>query len=423
MSDTPARSDAPVRAPDAVRTVSTETFDTRELLANARRQAEERGLDDMLIVDVDAHHYETEAWSEIVTYLESPVLKHLATAGRHPALASTTAFLPTQVSGQQDVAGRVSRYSRRRFEKLPPDQDATPGGRTAGLARRAMEMMSIDYQILFPGLMLNLGLHPQPEFEVAVSRAYAKWLTEKVLPADPGLRTMLYLPFNDPAASLRLVEEYADAPGVVGFMVTATRYKPVHDNAYAPLYRALEERNQPIGFHAVFNRHERSFEQLNKFLSVHALGFTFTNMIHLTNWLVNGIPVRFPGLKVIWIESGLAWLPFLMQRLDHEWEMRSSEAPLLTKPPSEYMREMFYTSQPLERPSDMNVLKTTFDMINAETQLLYSSDYPHWDFDVPSKIYDLPFLSDTARRNILGLNAARLFGLPEEPRKRGAEIA
>jgi hypothetical protein len=51
-------------------------------------------------------------------------------------------------------------------------------------------------------------------------------------------------------------------------------------------------------------------------------------------------------------------------------------------------------------------------MINAETQLLYSSDYPHWDFDLPSTIYDLPFLSEKAKHNILGGNAARLFKLP-----------
>src|SRR5262249_24584207 len=47
----------------------------------------------------------------------------------------------------------------------------------------------------------------------------------------------------------------------------------------------------------------------------------------------------------------------------------------------------------------------------AETQLLYSSDYPHWDFDLPSTIYDLPFLSEQAKRNILGGNAIRLFNL------------
>ena len=50
-------------------------------------------------------------------------------------------------------------------------------------------------------------------------------------------------------------------------------------------------------------------------------------------------------------------------------------------------------------------------MINAETQLLYASDYPHWDMDLPSVIHDLPFLSPQAKRNILGENARKLFKL------------
>ena len=42
-------------------------------------------------------------------------------------------------------------------------------------------------------------------------------------------------------------------------------------------------------------------------------------------------------------------------------------------------------------------------------RLLYSSYYPHWDMDLPSTIYDLDFLSETAKRNILGGNAQRVF--------------
>ncbi|MDP6084501.1 MAG: hypothetical protein QGF68_00365 [Nitrospinota bacterium] len=54
-------------------------------------------------------------------------------------------------------------------------------------------------------------------------------------------------------------------------------------------------------------------------------------------------------------------------------------------------------------------------MINAETQLLCASDRPHWDFDPPGAIFDLPFLSDRARRNILGETALKLFNL-ERPK-------
>jgi predicted TIM-barrel fold metal-dependent hydrolase len=137
----------------------------------------------------------------------------------------------------------------------------------------------------------------------------------------------------------------------------------------------------------------------------------------MTNWILNGIPERFPKLKSVWVESGLAWVPFLMQRLDDQVLMRQSEAPLLKRLPSEYMREhCWYTNQPMET-THPRALEVTFEMINAETQLLFSSDWPHYDFDLPAAIYDLPFLSEQAKRNILGLNAARIFHLDPRPRK------
>ena len=100
-----------------------------------------------------------------------------------------------------------------------------------------------------------------------------------------------------------------------------------------------------------------------------------------------------------------------MQRLDNDYKMRSSEAPSLKKLPSEYMKDMYYSSQPMETPDDMDVLEMTFKMMNAESQLLWCSDYPHWDMDVPSIIWDLPFLDEKAKRNILGENARALFDL------------
>jgi uncharacterized protein len=384
-------------------------FDTRDALGHAARQARERGFQDVLIVDVDAHHYETESWAEIVEYIEEPVIRHLAQNGGVSKLIGGSTMIPTQV-GNQDIAGRVVRYTRRSEEDT-----GSASQRDAEIIRRAMQMMSIDYQIVFPTPMLNLGMHPVPEIEVAVSRAYARWLIDRVLPVDPRIKTMLYLPFNDPEACERMVDEFAGCDGVVGFMVTSVRYKPVHDKAFMRLYSTIQETGMPLGFHAAFNWQERAMEQLNRFISVHALGFPFYNMIHLTNWVINGLPERFPELDVMWIEAGLAWLPFLMQRLDDEYMMRSSEAPLLTRLPSEYMREMYFSSQPMESTANREALEVTFKMINASERLLYSSDYPHWDFDLPSKIWDLPFLDEQAKRNILGLSAARVFGLDAAP--------
>src|SRR3546814_14728310 len=112
-------------------------------------------------------------------------------------------------------------------------------------------------------------------------------------------------------------------------MVTATHQRGVFDNAYAKTYAALQERDLPLGFHAMFTWSDQSLRMMNRFIGVHALGFTWYNMLHMTNWVVNGMMERFPRLKTIWIESGLAWVPFLMQRLDNEYMLRTSDAPPL----------------------------------------------------------------------------------------------
>ena len=393
---------------DRGRRVSVEELNTTQLLAHARKQAVKRNLDDMIIVDVDAHHYENENFGEILPFMENEVLRQLTLSGR---TKNRHTILPGGF-GYQDMGGRVTRYPMRSSEK-------TPGGklRDVQLGHRWMDAMSVDYSCLFPSGMLNVGMHPQKEMEVDLCWAYNRWLTEKVLPeSDNRFYSMLCLPFSDPDAALRHIEAFGDRKHVGGFMVTTVRNLPVHDNAYMKVYRAMEERGLVLSFHSGPNWNEPIFRSCNRFLSVHALGFTWYNILHLTNWVINGLGERFPKLPVIWIESGLAWVPFLMQRLDHEYMLRTSECPLLKKKPSDYMRDMYYSSQPME-VQDMGALECTFRMINAETQLLYSSDYPHWDFDLPSTIYDLPFVSEKGKHNILGGTAARLFKLPPRNEK------
>ena len=383
---------------------SRSSFDTEQHLKNARRQAEVRKYDEFLIVDVDSHHYETEAFPEIAQFIEDPVLRSEA------LYQGMSRGGITSVDGSyQEMTGRVTRYPMRLREKVPPTihRDIT-------LMQRWMDAMGVDMACMFPTPMLNISTCPRVDVETALARAYNRWLCERILAEDPRLTSMLYLPFNDPDACLEIVEEFGDRKGVIGFMVTSTHYKSVHDNAYVKTYAALQERGLPLGFHAAYTWGDQSTRLMNRFISVHALGFVWHNMVHMTNWIFNGMPERFPKLKTIWIESGLAWVPFLMQRLDNEFMMRSSDAPLLKRKPSDYMREMFYTSQPMEMVNNAKALELTFEMISANSQLLYSSDYPHWDMDLPSTIYDLPFLDDGAKRAILGDNAKRLFKLEDQ---------
>ena len=384
------------------RDLSVEEFDTRTLLAHANQQAVQRRYEDFLIVDVDGHHWETMNFQRITDYIEDPVLRQQA------KYQGTGGGGITSASGSyQELGGRITRQDGRRQEKLLPGEQ-----RDITLTKRWMDAIGIDQVCLFPTPMLGLPFTPRPEVEVAMARAYNHWLCDTVLAAEPRIRSSLYLPMNDPAAAAKVVEDFAGRRGVVGFSVIASHSQPVYANDFVPIYRMLEERGLPLVFHAgLIWGTDKGIALCNRFIAAHALSFSWSNILHMTNWLVNGMPERFPKLKTCWVESGLAWIPFLMQRLDNEWMMRSSEVPLLKKRPSDYMREMFYSTQPMEMVGNREALELTFKMINAETQLMYSSDYPHWDTDLPSTIYDLPFLSDQAKRNILGGNAKRVFNL------------
>ena len=377
-------------------------YNTRLHLENARRQAEERNFGNILIVDADAHHLnEMTYFQDIAKYIEDEVLRHEVFNGE----AGKLMYPGFRGPQHQSVAGRLVRYRNEAMEDLKSDVHPE-----VEFQRREMSQIGIDYQVVFPTALLSLGMHPDPVIETQMAWAYMRWVVEEVLPDAPHVKTMVYLPMNQPDAAVKFVEHFRDHKGIVGWMVTSARYKPVHANEYMRLYGAIQETGLPLSFHAIYHQTERMFEGMNKFISIHALGFVFYNLVHLTNMIVNGIPERFPKLKFLWIEGGLAWIPFMMQRLDNEYLMRSSEAPLLRKLPSDYMRDMYYTSQPIEN-NDLALMESTFKAMNAETQLLFSSDYPHWDFNLPSTIYDLPFLSEEAKLRILGKNAWDLFQL------------
>jgi predicted TIM-barrel fold metal-dependent hydrolase len=393
-----------------VRNLRYDEFSETKSLEHASQQARVRNYQDFLIVDVDSHHYENEHYKEVYGYIESPVMRHEALESINRG--GRSAFLNSQV-GYQGLSGRITRHNLRKHYKAGEQEH-----RDIAITREWMDAMGVDYACLFPTPMLFLGLHPQVEVETALCRAYNRWLCERILAHEPRIVSMLYLPFNDPDAAYRTVKDFGDKKGVVGFMVTSPRYKPVHDNAYMKTYALLEEMGKPISFHAAYSWDDRALATTNRFISVHSLGFIWFNMVHMTNWVINGLPERFPKLKVVWIESGLTWAYCLMQRLDHSYMMRTSDCPSCKRKPSEYMREMYYSSQPMEVPDDLSILEATFKMINAENRLVWSSDYPHWDFDLPSIIYDLPFLKENAKRKILGGNAAELFGLDPKPVKR-----
>jgi uncharacterized protein len=148
---------------DRGRLVSLDELNTTQLLAHARKQAVQRKLDDILIADVDSHHYENECYDEFLPFIENEVLRQLVLAGRAKGRQT---LMPSQVAFQ-DMGGRVTRYPLRSTEKTEKGKS-----RDIELGHRWMDAMSVDYSCLFPTMLLAVGLHPSVEMEIELTWAY-----------------------------------------------------------------------------------------------------------------------------------------------------------------------------------------------------------------------------------------------------------
>jgi predicted TIM-barrel fold metal-dependent hydrolase len=134
-------------------------------------------------------------------------------------------------------------------------------------------------------------------------------------------------------------------------------------------------------------------------------------MRQLTSVVFEGVPERFPRLRLAFLEAGAGWAPYWMERMDDEYAKRGDiEAPLLKKKPSDYVRggTIYFSCE-----ADEWLLPQAVRLI-GENQIVYASDFPHWDHSFPESIQEIQDrgdLTDGQKRKILTDNAQRLYGL------------
>jgi uncharacterized protein len=190
--------------------------------------------------------------------------------------------------------------------------------------------------------------------------------------------------------------------------------KPFGPPAYHPIYEAAAEVGLPIAIH-------QGGENQGGLTSYVAGGFLSTRMSfhaamtqaaahHLTSFISNGVFERFPTLKLLLVEGGVSWIPWLMWGLDANYGLLRQECAQVKRLPSEYFREhVRVTTQPLEesrRPRQLAELLEGFG--GVEDVLCFSTDYPHWDTDEPD--YVERRLPAAWHRKVFYENAAALYG-------------
>ena len=129
----------------------------------------------------------------------------------------------------------------------------------------------------------------------------------------------------------------------------------------------------------------------------------------LISLVCEGVFERFPTLKIVLIEGGLAWLPPLMWRLDRAWQRLHEEVPHLQRPPSDYIRRHCWaTTQPMEEPPKPAYFWHMLEQLDMNDRLMFATDYPHWDFDAPDQAFPVKLPSEL-KQKIMGENARSLY--------------
>lgn len=372
-----------------------------------------------LVVDADGHCYEPD--TGLVAWLPEE-FKHLAPN----RVTDSSGYSHLMIEGRLAARRRWGGGADRGAVFADHIERSRPGMTDATQRLPDMDEEGIDIAVIFGtsiALMVN-GMANKP-LAAAICHAVNRWLVEEYLVPDPKrLKGVGLIPLQDPAAAVKELEFLAQHSGIASAMLPTNVYGiNLGDRQFDPVYAAAQEMGMPLSVHpqtehdgqlGVWGVMGAGSERMEKYSYVHMTAFPFELMIALMHMIGEGVFDRYPTLRVGFMEGACGWLPFWAERMDEHFEKLRPQWPLLKRKPSEIMRspQVCFTCEPEE-----TILPYVLDTMGI-TQVMYASDYRHWDSEFPNSVRNLeaiPGLSDEQQRAVLGENALRWFGL--EPRE------
>lgn len=310
-------------------------------------------------------------------------------------------------SALDEVWKRVPAYFREEKFRMPVGALANPvdvnrldavgpNGEPAGtdyemMKKQHLDRFGISRALLTGNEILGLGVHPHAEFARAMARAYNEALLDTWLTWDDRFFGAMLVAPQDPVAAAAAIRETGRHPRIVEVLMCSATRVPLGQKFYWPIYEAAQEMGLPVAVHPGTEGRGISNGFIagppSTYLEWHT-NLSQNYMGQIVSLLCEGVFEKFPGLKFVAKEGGLAWIPGVLWRLDKNWKALRSSVPWLRRLPSEYLIEhVRFTSQPIEEPDRPEFLPQLFEMIHADQTLMFSSDYPHWDNDSPKHAF------------------------------------
>ena len=351
----------------------------------------------LAIADCDIHPAPKSVPVEIYPYLSKRWQDYMETYGIIYRQGFPTG--PAFPKGQPNAARR---------DAYPPG-GGKPGSDLDFMRSQHLDPNNVQLGILNP-LSCGQGVQNQ-DFSAAYCNAVNHWQIAEWTSKESRLKASLMVPYEDPSASVKEIDLWGGDSNFAQILLLSRTAEPLGQRKYWPIFEAACRVNLPVAVHAFgYGGAPVTGGGWPSFYIEEMVGHAENTQSLLTSMVFEGVFERFPTLKLILVEAGFAWLPALSWRLDKLWKRMRAEIPHVTRPPSELIRQhVWLTTQPMEEPEPREHLLDTIEWIGWE-KLLFATDYPHWDFDEPSRA--LPIRVGKEQKEAFFLkNALELYNL------------
>jgi predicted TIM-barrel fold metal-dependent hydrolase len=344
------------------------------------------------IIDADGHILERD--SDIRQYLGAPWNRRAT-----PLWAPSDQPWDTELFGNR---AKPEGYSR----ELNPEQQVDTW-------LRVMDREGIDIAVCFPTSCGKLAYLQETSFAAAVAQACNNHLAKDYGSRTDRMKMVGVLPMQDPIEAAKELRRGFTELGLISFVILPLGLRtPLGDPAYDPLYTEAERLGCPLSIHGERSgSHQVGTAGFRTFNEVHTYAFPASIFLQFTSMIYNAVPLKFPKLRLGFLEIGATWLPYWLDRMDEHWEKRGEfEAPDLTRKPSDVVRN---SSIYCTLESGESLLPQTIEYA-GDHHFMYASDFPHWDTEFPENIealWNRSGLSTETKERILYRNAKTFFGL------------
>ncbi|NOT55104.1 MAG: amidohydrolase, partial [Deltaproteobacteria bacterium] len=264
-------------------------------------------------------------------------------------------------------------------------------------------------EVIYTSMGMPLYMLNDVELRAACFRAYNDWAVDYCSHNPKRLLPLGLLTLEDIPAAVAELTRIAKK-GVRGAMIWAEApdEKPYNHPDYNPFWAAAQDANFPLSLHVLTGRKGTGVDFFSGNLALQASTLHHEVERSLTVFVLGGVLERFPRLTIISAENDVAWMPYLMWRMDMVHSRLGALAGVkLAMKPSEYIKRQVYATF-INEP----IFIKTMD-IYGPGNAMWSSDYPHtaatWPRSQDFINNTFNNLSDNDRRLIVHDTAAKVY--------------